>query len=201
MNWKPAVHLLSLLLLLSLAATSQKKVLTFDVVRNDKTLGKVFFSQTSSGKTDSLKMECKVNAKLVAPITAEARETAVFNDGILVHSSIYRKMNGSEKANKNQRAATDKYVIEDGKKSKEINIYPINYNMLSLYANEPININRVYSDNFESMVPLEKIQDHQYKVTLPDKSYNYYFYTDGTLTEIDIHHTLYSAKFVLANKE
>jgi len=201
MNWKPAVHLLSLLLLVSLAATSQKKVLTFDIVRNDKTLGKVFFSQTSSGKTDSLNMECKVNAKLVATFTAEARETAVFSNGILVQSSIYRKMNGSEKANKNQRAATDKYVIVDRKKSKEINIYPITQNMLSLYTNEPIKTSQVYSDNFEVMVPVEKIQDHKYKVTLPDNSYNYYYYKDNTLNEVEVHHPLYSAKFVLRSKE
>jgi hypothetical protein len=142
-----------------------------------------------------------VNAKLVGTFTAEAMETAVFSDGVLVQSSIYRKMNGNEKANKSHRAATAKYVIANGKKSKEISIYPITYNMLSLYSYEPVNISQIYSDNFESMLPVKKIQNHQYIVTLPDKSYNSYLYTDGTLTEVVVHHTLYSAKFVLTRRE
>jgi len=201
MNLSLAIYLTTLMLSFSLSGTSQKKVLTFDVVRNEKTLGKIIFSQTSSGKTDSLNMECKVNAKFVGAVTAEVRETAVFSDGVLVQSSIYRKMNGNEKANKSQRVTTGKYVVANGKKSKEINIYPITYSMLSLYSYEPLNISQVYSDNFEAMVPVKRIQNHQYIVTLPDKSYNYYLYTDGTLTEVVIHHTLYSAKFVLTGRE
>ena len=201
MNWNLAIFLSTLLLSLSLAGTSQKKVLAFDIVRNEKTLGRIFFSQTSSGKTDSLNMECKVHGKLISTFSAESMEKAVFKDGILVQSSIYRKINGSEKANKNQRAANGKYIMADGKKTKEINIYPITQNMLSLYINEPINTSQVYSDNFESMVPVEKIQDHKYKVTLPDNSYNNYFYNDGTLTKVEVHHPLYSAKFVLISKE
>lgn len=189
--------LIGFLLSLSMSGNSQKKSLYFDVIRNAKTVGKIIFSETSSGKNDSLKLEVNVKTKLIWTFNAEAREMAVFRDGILFESSIYRKVNGDEKANKKQRVDNGKYIITHGLHSKEMSIYPITYTMLSLYSKEPVNLNNVYSDNFESLVGIQKIEDHKYKVTLPDNNYNSYFYKDGLLSHVEIHHTMYSAKFVL----
>src|SRR5262245_27016706 len=88
------------LLSLSIAGASQKKLLYFDVVRNGNKVGRIVFSEMLSGKMDSLKLELKVHTKLIWTFNALVKETAVFNDGILVESSIYRQLNGTEKANK-----------------------------------------------------------------------------------------------------
>jgi hypothetical protein len=197
---KTKILLSTLLLILSLAAASQKKSLYFDILQNGKKVGRMNFQEASSGKIDSLKMESTVNSKLIWAITSEAREMAVFSDGVLQESSIYRKLNGNEKANKRHRAVNGKYIITHGTNSKETKTYPITYNMLSLYSNEPVDISKVYSDNFESTLDIEKIEDHKYKVTLPDNNYNYYLYKDGVLNQVEIHHTLYSAKLVLVTK-
>ena len=197
---KTTISLLVLLLILSLSGAAQKRLLNFDILRDGNKVGKILFSETSAANTDSLKMESTVNTKLFSTFIAEAKELAVFNNGILKESSIYRQLNGKEKANKKHRAGNGKYFITNGKNSTEMKIYPITYNMLSLYSSEPVNIQKVYSDNFESFLDIKKTGDHIYKITLPDNNYNYYLYKDGILNQVDVHHTLYSAKFVLVTQ-
>jgi hypothetical protein len=159
-----------------------------------------FFSEMVFEETDSLRLEYRVKTKFIWTFVAEAKEMTVFKNGILRESSIYRRLDGKEKINKRQRAQNGKYVITAGANSSEVKSYPITYDMLNLYSKEPVNIRKVFSGNFESTLNIEKIGDHKYKVSLPDNSYNYYFYRDGILNEIEVHHTLYSAKIILAAK-
>jgi len=137
---------------------------------------------------------------LFSTFVVTAKEQAIFSNGILSESAIYRQLNGKEKANKKLRSDNGKYAISGGKNSAGIKIYPITYNMLSLYSKEPLDIRKVYSDNFESLLDIEKTEAHKYKIALPDNSHNFYIYREGVLSQVEVHHSLYSAKFVLVNK-
>ena len=151
----------------------------------------------TSGEMDDLKMVSDVRTRFIFTFIAHADEEAVYYNGILLRSSIYRKLNGNEKANKQHQVDNRQYIIRKGSSTEITKNYPITYNMLSLYSKEPVNISQVYSDNFESFIAIEKTEAHKYKITLPDGNYNYYIYKDGVLTTIEIHHSLYSANIVL----
>jgi len=159
----------------------------------------VRFSETTSGGVDSLKVESNVKTKLVSTFIAHGLEYAIFSNGILLQSSIYRQLNGDEKANKQHRLDNGKYIVYKGKNSKVIKSYPITYNMLSLYSREPENIGNVYSDNYETFLAIQKTGAHRYKISLPDGNYNYYYYKDGVLNLVEVHHSLYTANIVLVN--
>jgi len=190
---------LSIVLLMSvLTAYSQKKLLSFQILRSGNKVGTMRFSETTSGGTDSLKLESDVKTKLISTFIAHGAEQAIFNSGILWRSSIYREVNGKEKANKRHQADNGHYIIYKGKEAKVMKDYPITYNMLSLYSKEPENISKVYSDNFETFITIQKVDPHKYKIVLPDDNYNYYYYKDGVLNLVEVHHTLYSANIVLA---
>ena len=189
-----------LLLQFCLNVYSQRKVCDFHILRNGNKVGTIRFAQTSVGTIDTLEMESNVNAKLVSTFIAHGKEAAIFENGILLKSSIFRELNGKEKANKKHEANNSQYIITRGKNSKVLKDYPISYNMLSLYAKEPEQIDKVYSDNFESFVTIQKMSDHKYKVLLPDGNYNYYTYKDGELKQVEIHHSLYSAAIVRATE-
>ena len=77
--------------------------------------------------------------------------------------------------------------------------YPVNYNMLSLYSREPENIDHVYSDDYETFLAIQKTDAHKYKISLADGNYNYYYYKDGVLNLVEVHHSLYTANIVLVN--
>ena len=188
-----------LLLQFCLNVYSQTKVSNFHILRNGSKVGTLRFAQTSAGTIDSLELESNVQIKLITTFNAHGRETAIFDSGILLKSSIFRRLNGKEKANKKHEAKNSQYIISKGKDSKVLKNYPISYNMLSLYAREPEQIDKVYSDNFESFISIQKMSDHKYKIILPDGDYNNYTYKDGKLQQVEIHQSLYSAVFVRAN--
>lgn len=200
----PKKYFRLLLLLLSLALSSikshsQQKSLTYQIVRNGNKVGTLQFSENSVGDMDHLKMESDVNTRFVFKFTAHSNEEAVYYNGVLLRSSIYRQLNGTEKVNKQHQAGNQQYLIHAGQRTEVTKNYPITYNMLSLYSREPENINQVYSDNFQSFIAIQKTDQHKYKITLPDGNYNYYYYKNGVLNLVEVHHSFYSANIVLIN--
>jgi len=195
-----AILLLVILLIFSTNSYSQNKTLNYQIIRNGDKVGSLLFSETSTGDLDYLKMESDVKTRLIFTFTAHASEEAVYNNGILLRSSIYRRLNGTEKANKQHQATGNRqYLIRTGETSELTKTYPITYNMLSLYSKEPENISKVYSDNFQTFLAIEKAASHKYKITLPDGNYNYYYYKNGILNLVEVHHSFYSANIVLTN--
>ena len=195
-----AILLLFILLIFSTNSYSQNKTFNYQIIRNGDKVGSLLFSETSTGDLDYLKMESDVKTRLIFTFTAHASEEAVYNNGILLRSSIYRRLNGTEKANKQHEATGNRqYLIRTGKTSEFTKTYPITYNMLSLYTKEPENISKVYSDNFQTFLAIEKAASHKYKITLPDGNYNYYYYKNGILNLVEVHHSFYSANIILTN--
>ena len=188
------------LTILVLDGFSQTRSLNFQIIRNENKIGTVRFSENASGSTDSLKMESNVKTRFIFTFIGYVLESATFRNGVLLQSSIYRKFNGDEKANKQHRAVNAQYIIYKGKGSKVMKDYPITYNMLSLYSKEPVNISKVYSDNFEQFLSIQKLDAHKYKITLPDDNYNIYHYIDGVLNRVEVHHTFYTVSFILINQ-
>jgi hypothetical protein len=193
-----ACILLLVILFLSLKSHSQNRLLNYKILRNGNKVGTVRFRESNSGNMKYLQIESEVKTRFIFSFNAHAKEEAVYSNGVLQHSSIYRKLNGNEKVNKQHQMENNRYLIHAGTSESISKVYPITYNMLCLYRKEPVNITAVYSDNFETFLTIQKMEAHQYKITLPDGNYNYYRYKDGILNEIEIHHTFYSANIVLA---
>ena len=185
--------------MLVLPGFSQTRSLHFQIIRNENKIGTVSFSENISDGTDSLRVESNVKTRFIFTFTGYVLESATFKNGILLQSSLYRKFNGDEKVNKQHRAENAQYIISKGKNSKVMKDYPITYNMLSLYSKEPVNIGKVYSDNFEKFLSVQKVDTHKYKITLPDDNYNVYSYVDGVLNLVEVHHTFYTVSLVKVN--
>ena len=77
--------------------------------------------------------------------------------------------------------------------------YPISYNMICLYAKEPVGVPIVYSDKFQQFLDILPVGDRHYRVRFPDGNYNEYFYKDGLCTRVEIHHRLFRSSFELQN--
>ncbi|HLF45589.1 MAG TPA: DUF6134 family protein [Chitinophagaceae bacterium] len=176
---------------------SQEKKLEYNIKRKGDVVGNIRFIQTSAGNRTTMKLESEVKTKVVFTFTAHTREETIYDNGIMTWSSIFRKMNGNVKADKKTKAAGNNYTVFTGSKSVALNHYPIRYNMLSIYAMEPINNLKVYSDNFEQDLEIQKIKEHHYKIKFPDGNYNEYFYSNGICSKIEIYHSLYRATIEL----
>jgi len=193
-------HTLSLLVgLFSLKTivNAQEKILEYTIKRNGDVVGNIRFSHGIAGSRTVLTLESEVNTRSIFNFKVKAKEETIFDKGIMTWSSIFRKLNGNVKVDKKTRANGNTYTVYKGNRTETLNNYPICYNMLSVYICEPVNIIKVYSDNFQQQIDIQKIVDHHYKIKFPDGNYNEYFYTEGICSKIDIHHRLYSASIEL----
>ena len=194
-----AILLPAIILLTANASHGQAKLLNYTIMRNGSRVGTLRFSETVASGMDCLNMVSDVKTRFIFTFTAHAHEEAVYFNGVLLRSSIFRQLNGNEKANKQHQADNRQYIIHKGADTEITRNFPITYNMLSLYSREPEHVNQVYSDNFETFIAIQQAEPHKYKITLPDGNYNYYYYKNGVLNEIDVHHSLYSAQILLTN--
>jgi hypothetical protein len=190
---------LSLLVLLSIAISvqGQQKKLEYSIKRNGDVVGIINFTHGITGNRTVLTLESEVNTRFIFNFKAKAKEEAIYDDSIMTWSSIYRKLNGNVKIDKKTKANGNTYTVYKGSKTETLNNYPIRYNMLSIYISEPVNILKVYSDNFQQQIDIQKIADHHYKIKFPDGNYSEYFYTNGICSKVEIHHSLYSATIEL----
>lgn len=180
-----------------LCSFSQEKKLQYNIKRNGDVVGSIRFVQSITGNRTVLSLESEVNTRFIFNFKANTKEEAIYDNGILTWSSIFRKLNGNVKSDKKTKAMGNAYTVYKGTKTETVNNYPIRYNMLSVYIAEPVNISKVYSDNFQQQIDIQKVADHHYKIKFPDGNYNEYFYTNGICSKVEIHHTMYRATIEL----
>jgi hypothetical protein len=194
---KPIRSLLIILLSITISTQAQQNKFEYTIKRNGDEVGVIHLTQGIAGNRTVLTMESEVNTRFIFNFKAKAKEEAIYDDGIMTWSSIYRKLNGNVKVDKKTKANGTAYTVYKGSKTETVSNYPIKYNMLSVYISEPVNITQVYSDNFQKHVDIQKIADHHYKIKFPDGNYNEYFYTNGICSKVEVHHSLYSATIEL----
>lgn len=193
-----SVLLMIVLLLSMFNAKAQTRMLNYQIVKGYDVVGNILFTESADKETRQMKMESQVKGKvLFITYSGIAKEETTFRNGVLVYSSIYRKMNGKEKANKQHQVVNNQYMIQSGERKEMIENYPITYNMLSLYSTEPVNVSQVYSENFQKFIPITSLGDHKYKISLPNGDTNYYYYKDGILNLVEANSTWYSVVIML----
>jgi hypothetical protein len=178
------------------ASAGQERIATYRVVHNGDVIGQMLFYQKKEGQDTFLKMTSRVNTRFVFGIQVHTIDEALFRNGQLLSSSVYRKVNGKEKESKRTTWINRYYQLQSGSKTKIVS-NPIYCNMILLYCQEPADSSTIYSDNFQQFLRIQKIGTHVYRVSLPDGNYNDYHFQNGICKLVEIHHSLYTIKMEL----
>jgi len=186
-----------LLTLTCYLAFSQRNQLQYSVKRKEAQIGIISFSYQNAGNKRIFKMESHIKTRLLILFTAIGREESVFENDVMISSSVYQKLNGNEKINKQTRLVGRNYVVSKGGQSETLSNYPISYNMICLFAKEPVNVPKVYSDKLQQFLDIQRVSDHHYRVKFPDGNFNEYFYIEGVCIRVEVHHKLYRSTFEL----
>ncbi|WP_183561793.1 DUF6134 family protein [Mucilaginibacter sp. SP1R1] len=185
------------LLCFSGSLMAQEQLVKYNVLHSGKIVGHLDLYQKRNGDDLYLKMISEVKMRFIMSIQVNINEESVFQGGKLISSRISRNVNGKEKASRQTRAFGDSYqTLADGK-SGQVNQKLISTNLMLLYCREPDNNAQIYSDNFQQFLQVKQISQHVYRIDLPDGNYNYYSYTNGVCSKVDIHHSLYSIQIQL----
>ncbi|MBA2563657.1 MAG: hypothetical protein H0V14_12270 [Chitinophagaceae bacterium] len=194
------IGIIVILLLLSGLLQAQEKTWYYQIIKNGDSVGSLCLQQWVNGNITRLKMVSEIEVRFLLKIKVYSIEEAIFQEGRLLFSSVYRKVNGQEKINKQTRALYNTYQLINDGKTATLNTGPILNNILTLYLREPGNLAKVYSDNHQQFVNLQKTGEHTYKVELPDGNYNFYSFQNGICTRAEVHHSLYKLQFVLTQQ-
>ncbi|WP_431293941.1 DUF6134 family protein [Pedobacter sp. P26] len=189
-NPKSVASVLFLICSFSSAFAQQSK---FNIKRNGEVIGQLYFQQKDDGDNVYLKITSKVQTRFVFKIDVETEDVAHFKNGKLLTSNVNRVVNGSAKEVKKTNLINNAYQIKTGNKTSTLN-QPISYNMMLLYAKEPVNIPEIYSDNFQCFIPIQKNGAHQYRINLPDGNYNDYHFENGICKLVVVNHSLYTIR-------
>jgi hypothetical protein len=195
-RFKPAVprnYLLFLCVFLAVSTLkAQEQSREYIVSYKGQNVGMMNLYQNQSGSDNYIKIISSVEMRVLFSIKVLTEEESVFKNGRMVYSKLSRNVNGKQKTSKHTRASGDVYHTSSGGENNNIQNINIDYNMHLLYLHEPVNITRVYSDNFQQFLFIQKSGDHRYKITLPDGNYNYYYFRNGICNKVEVHQSLYS---------
>lgn len=182
---------------LVLMTRAQEKDLDYTIKRNGSKVGKMTVKEIKDGGKISLRLQSDIKTSFIFTFTAKGIEEAQYDNGILVYSSVYQKLNGSEKVNKQIRFVNDEYIIRNNGKEEKLGNVKIYYNLVCIYNHEPLGTALIFSDKYQKFLDISKIEDHHYKIKFPDGSTNEYWFENGVCKKIETDHTFYSATMEL----
>jgi hypothetical protein len=186
-----------LFVLFAIPAIAQRQAHRYIVLYRGKNVGAMYLTQIQSGDELSLKVTSNIQMHMLMSIKVNVAEESSYKQDKLISSSVYREVNGKEKANRQTRYCNGCYeIITEGKRSV-LNKTSIQYNLVRLYCREPIGFTQVYSDAFQQFLNLKALSAHKYRLELPDGNFNVYSYQNGICSKVEVHSTFYTIQMQL----
>jgi hypothetical protein len=176
---------------------AQDQHLHYDIIKNGKIIGWTKLLKTTNNNRVDIKLESEVKARFVFQFIVNAFEEAIFEDGNLIYTSQFRKLNSDVKENKSMKLTSRGYEVYRNNRTQSLSLPQLRDHLLNLYFQEPSPGKRIYSDSFQQLLEVERIREGVYKIKLPDGNSCSYYFRNGQCTNVKIDHRFYSAELML----
>lgn len=192
-------------LLLSVASTSmlfnRHEEIVFKVVRKNKEIGYITINRSSLNRKTTYSLSSEVNATFILNFKAKGMEKSIYENDVLVFSSMYRTINDRLKLDQTLRLINGNYLFTNRSEQQFLHLDEIHQNLVTLFFKEPVNINKIYSDKFKQTVNIEHLGHGKYMITLPDNSTSVYHYRYGQCILIELKGSFYKVDLVRFTKK
>jgi len=178
------------------ATSSDPVILKYEIVRNDKVIGKMEAVKRDKGNMIEYQMESFVSVSLIVQLSIYTKVVGVFHQGQLVSGSVIRKVNDNTKVNAKIILQNDRYLIQEEDERSELN-EKIMYTSACLMHLEPVGLKRIFSENYKKFVTVRELRPHYYELQLPDGNKNFYSYANGICIGAEVNTNLSKAFFRL----
>ncbi|MBT8259811.1 MAG: hypothetical protein KJN82_00730, partial [Bacteroidia bacterium] len=125
---------------------------------------------------------------------AEGKERSVYRNDTLIYSSVYRKLNNRIKVNHTLTFNKGSYALIKGQNKSSLNFNAITCNLVVLFFEEPVGIDKVYCDKLKKHLDIIKKSKGKYKVKFPNGTYNVFNYKNGKILYVEAVGTFYKVK-------
>ena len=184
---------------LSHTPAAQSQILNYKVVQNNSVIGWLKLERKDSLNSSLITSSSEIKKRFLLLFTIIENQEVLFQNGMMMRSYVYRKVNSDIKVNKRTTYTGNHYEVKKGKFLTLINLSSITYNQLSLYFFEPVNVREVYSDNYERYLKIEKTGNEFYTMELPEGNKNYYYYKNGVCSKVKVEQSLFTIEFILSD--
>ena len=181
---------LTLLLLLHVFTyvKGQKSEISFHVYLKDKLIGKVEAIEIKKGTEVIRDVKAESDASVMMLSVHVETDTKVINGNrVQIEGTAYRHTNRgpSDIHATTKRLAAKKYELDRNGTKSLYELEEITFSVTDLFFEEPVGIQKIFSNMFAEMVPLKTLGSGKYQVTTPDKKSTIYTYSNGKLVVIE----------------
>jgi len=178
------------------SATSQN--VKFSIHLGGKEIGEVHAHLVKSDTIRRYEVISDVNFKVLwKEYNRQTSNTVIYQNGILVSSynSVYmnEEMEDSSAICRHKQQYSC-YRFPEGQ--TEVPKKMVAFSTVKLYFSEPVGISSIYSERYLAYCPLELIDDHKYKLSLPNGKKNFYTYANEKLVEVFVDRSWFDLIFL-----
>ncbi|WP_420148864.1 DUF6134 family protein [Spirosoma sp.] len=185
------------LLQLVLCRLSPQSELLYDVIVNDRTVGKMQVTTLPTSTGLQYRVDADVRLQLLGERRMVTRFTSTYQDKQLTEARFYDQLNGKTRHDAMVRWDGATYHIQVNGNQSKLNNRRVTYSTASLYTQEPHGIRELFSERFGQFCSLKPISSHVYEMTLPDGRKNRYYYAEGVCREVEVQQALFTVYFRL----
>jgi len=203
LKFKTKLHKILVFVLLLVLTTTQafnnpnnETPKVFQIIKNNKVIGSIDMKMRVSGDSIIYISESQINAKMILTFKIIGKEISVFKSGVLVYSSVYRKLNNKVKVDHNIALLGSNYNLCQNNKTELLDIKKIEKNLISLYFKEPKGIISIFCDNQKEMIQIRSLGGGTYKVEISKDKYNIFHYVDGKCVKVEAFSPLFDVVLI-----
>lgn len=185
-------------LIFSISVKSQDTKLDYNIIKDGKVIGKAVAIKKVQGASTKYQMSTDTKARYIVSIEVSTEEESVFDNGMLIRSAFLQKNNGTVKVNTHVNWDGGAYQFINNGKTAMSKYKTIMANMMMLYFSYPHPSLKVFTDHFHTFVPIEKLSQEEYKLTLPNGTEKHFFYKNGICHRLHTKSTFYDVVMELA---
>lgn len=169
--------------------------LNYDIYRGDSKIGTIDATRNADGAHEEFNVIADVTFRVVFKYNRQTKLEVSYQEDRLNASTSKTVMNEELKElSKLEQTGNHYKCFKHPDESFELQS-PIHFTAVKLYFEEPVGIDKVFSESFLAYCDLQNMGDHRYKLTLPGKRVNYYTYKDNKLVHVTIDRTWFDLTF------
>ncbi|MGN7864347.1 DUF6134 family protein [Chryseobacterium sp. 22458] len=177
-----------------------KEYLNYSIIKDYKTIGTIRVERSLKDNTTEYLFESRAKVKILYSIEIYDKMDVTFKQNILQQAKLYRTMNGKLKVNNTTTWNGSFYNLSDKDGANGSLKQSVFCSTATLYFNEPENLKSVFSEKFQKMVPIQKVDSKRYRINLPNGNTTTYTYSSGICTLVEAKTDFANLKFVLTTK-
>ncbi|MEO9483196.1 MAG: DUF6134 family protein [Ekhidna sp.] len=178
------IRALTILFLTFVFQAALGQTLHYDVVKGSKKLGDMTVKRIQSEGQLKYEINSKVTFRILFSFTVDYESTSEYKYGQLIKEYTHNQLNGSTQKKSTIWFDGEKYTLDlDGTRTTRKE--KIDYSVATIYFEEPIDGQKVFSPQFGEYLKFTKIGEHRYEMESPD-GMNVYTYTNGICSEVKV---------------